>query len=74
MRRRDALKALGALVPLPFYLKHRRALALRPLLEVQQSSGEAEVWSLVAGRGALGASASLDGWERLWQESLSRWT
>ena len=51
-----------ALVPLPFYLKHREALGLEPLLEVVQSSGETESWSLVAARGAVKAPAALDGW------------
>ena len=51
-----------ALVPLPFYLKHREVLELEPLLEVVQHSGKDETWSLVAARGAVEAPAALDGW------------
>ena len=52
-----------ALVPLPFYLRYRKELELRPLAEAHPTSGSTEVWSLVAGRGALSDAASLAGWE-----------
>jgi len=55
--------AAVALVPLPFYLRYRKELELRPLAQALPTSGATEVWSLVAGRGSLGDAASLAGWE-----------
>ena len=51
-----------ALVPLPFYLEFRDRLKLTPLLRVAQASGEVEVWTLVARRGAVSGTGSLAGW------------
>lgn len=56
-------RAALALVPLAFYLKHGEALSLRPVLEVVETSGAAQVWSLVAKAGAVTEPASLQGWE-----------
>lgn len=62
----SGLEALGrehaalALVPLAFYLEHRRQLDLRATLQVEQ---EPEVWSLVAGADAITAPQALAGWE-----------
>jgi hypothetical protein len=60
------LDALGAatlaLVPLPFFLKHRETLDLEPLLEVEQLSAAEGSWTLVAARGAVDSPAALDGW------------
>jgi hypothetical protein len=55
--------AAVALVPLPFYLRYRNELGLRPLAQALPTSGATEVWSLVAGRGTLGGADSLTGWE-----------
>jgi hypothetical protein len=55
--------AAVALVPLPFYLRYREELGLRPLAQALPTSGATEVWSLVAGTGALRAPSSLAGWE-----------
>jgi hypothetical protein len=55
--------AAVALVPLPFYLRYRKELDLRPLAQVLPDSGETEVWSLVAPCGALSDPSSLAGWE-----------
>ncbi len=55
--------AAVALVPLPFYLRYRKELDLRPLAQVLPDSGETEVWSLVAQSGALNNPSSLAGWE-----------
>jgi hypothetical protein len=52
-----------AIVPLPFYLKHRTHLALSPLLEVEQISADSESWALVAKRGAVKEPSDLAGWE-----------
>jgi hypothetical protein len=63
------LEALGreetglAIVPLPFYLEQRERLGLEPLLNVVQASGDTEVWSLVARRGAVEEAPSLAGWQ-----------
>lgn len=52
-----------ALVPLPFYLAHRRDLGLTARLAVVPQGGAAtETWSLVAHAGALTKSADLEGW------------
>jgi len=56
-------RAALALVPLPFFLKHRKTLDLDPLLEVIPVSGENEVWSLVARKGAVRGPEDLAGWE-----------
>jgi hypothetical protein len=51
-----------ALVSLPFYLKHERALALRAELQpVVQGGAAAERWSLVARRGRVATPGALDG-------------
>jgi hypothetical protein len=55
--------AAVAMVPLPFYLRYRGKLDLRPLAQVLPDSGETEVWSLVATSGALSDPSSLAGWE-----------
>jgi len=55
--------AAVAMVPLPFWLRYREELGLEPLVEALPTSGETETWSLVAVKGALGKSDSLDGWE-----------
>lgn len=52
-----------AIVPLPFYLEHRRRFALRPLLEIEQVSADSERWALVAKRGAVEKPSDLAGWE-----------
>lgn len=52
-----------ALVPLPFLLQHGANLGLTPLAEAIPASGEREVWSLVARRGAVPSPAGLAGWE-----------
>jgi phosphonate ABC transporter substrate-binding protein len=52
-----------ALVPLPFFLRYGDEKRLRPKLQVVQESGGEEIWSLVAKRGAIHASAALAGWE-----------
>ena len=57
--RRDERAAL-ALVPLPFYLEYGRQLDLRATLQVDQ---DPEVWSLVAGTGAVSSPEALAGWE-----------
>jgi hypothetical protein len=55
--------AAVALVPLPFYLRYRKELGLRPLAQALPTSGATEVWSLVACRGTLSDAAALAGWE-----------
>jgi hypothetical protein len=61
LSRRDAALAL---VPLPFWLKHRGALKLEPALQAVQQGGEpAESWSLVTTKGAVTGPASLTGFE-----------
>ncbi|HEX9400146.1 MAG TPA: PhnD/SsuA/transferrin family substrate-binding protein [Anaeromyxobacter sp.] len=52
-----------ALVPLPFYAKHRAALRLRPRVEVvNEGAGVGgETWALVAKRGRVTAASSLTG-------------
>jgi hypothetical protein len=55
--------AAVALVPLPFFLRYREQLKLRPIAQAHPISGATEVWSLVAGRGALKGPSSLAGWE-----------
>jgi hypothetical protein len=64
------LKRLGeadaalALVPLPFFLAHQAALRLTARLAVVQKGLEAtQAWSLVARKGAIKASADLEGWQ-----------
>jgi len=54
--------AAVAIVPLPFFLKHARALGLTARLRVEtQGGGLAEQWSLVAGKGRVASPASLAG-------------
>lgn len=59
------LRAPGAsiaLLSLPFFLKHEKALALRAELEPVVQGGEAsERWALVARRGRVATPAALDG-------------
>jgi hypothetical protein len=55
--------AAFALVPLPFFLKHAKALALAPKLAVVEAQGPTQIWSLVAKKGSVTKPASLDGWE-----------
>jgi hypothetical protein len=53
-----------ALVPLPFWLKHRNALKLDPEMQAIEQDGEAaESWSLVAAAGAVTSPGSLAGYE-----------
>ena len=53
-----------ALVTLPFFAKYRSDLGLVPRLEVVSETGSStEIWSVVAKRGAITSSASLEGWE-----------
>lgn len=57
-----AADASIALVSLPFFLKHERALALRAELQPVLLGGTAmERWSLVARKGRIAAPAALDG-------------
>jgi hypothetical protein len=64
--RLDQADAALALVPLPFWLKHRAALGLAPQLQAIQQGGEAaEVWSLVAPLTAGARPADLAGYEIL---------
>ncbi|RMG47685.1 MAG: hypothetical protein D6718_02955 [Acidobacteria bacterium] len=51
-----------ALVPLPFYLAHRAELRLDPLLVASRTPRPAQVWSLVAAKGAASGPADLGGW------------
>ncbi len=54
--------AAVALVPLPFFAKHRSALKLTPRMQVQmKGSAATEVWSLVAKKGRVTSPADLDG-------------
>lgn len=52
-----------ALVPLPFLLKHERALDLSARLHAIPEVGGDQAWSLVARKGALARPADLAGWE-----------
>ncbi|MCU0293281.1 MAG: hypothetical protein MUF10_15030 [Thermoanaerobaculaceae bacterium] len=53
-----------ALVPLPFYLRHRETLRLAPRAQAVMAGGQAsEPWSLVAGKGKVTSPAALDGFE-----------
>jgi len=52
-----------ALVPLAFYLEQQERLGLAPLATVVQASGPAEVWSVVARRGAIDGPRDLAGWK-----------
>jgi ABC-type phosphate/phosphonate transport system substrate-binding protein len=63
-RLRDPRAAI-AMVPVPFYVKHARALALQPRLAVirQGAQGPLETWTLVARKGRVGSPAALAGFE-----------
>ena len=51
-----------ALVSLPFFLKHEKALALRAELQpIVEGGGASERWTLVAKKGRVASSAALDG-------------
>jgi len=53
-----------AMVTLPFFLEHFKALDLRPaLLAVPSGHEPLESWVLVAGAGAIGKPADLEGWQ-----------
>lgn len=52
---------VGALVPLPFFLKHEAALKLVARLQVETQTGATEVWSLVAKKGRVKGPESLQG-------------
>jgi hypothetical protein len=53
-----------AMVPLAFYLEHGDKLQLEPRLgAVMKDAEAAEVWTLVAKRGAITSAASLEGWQ-----------
>lgn len=62
---KDGLEGLArpdaavALVPLPFFLKHGRALKLSARLQVEQAGGLTETWALVARKGRVASPASL---------------
>lgn len=49
------------LATLPFWLAHRDALRLRPVLLAVPPSGAQEIWTLVAKRGRIGGPGDLDG-------------
>jgi hypothetical protein len=52
--------AAFALVPLPFFLKHEKALKLVAQAQASPQGGEAtETWSLVTGKGRLTGAAGL---------------
>ncbi|HET6438656.1 MAG TPA: hypothetical protein VFG59_11375 [Anaeromyxobacter sp.] len=55
--------ATVAMVPLPFYAKYAKTLALRPRLTVvrQGAQGPLETWTLVAKKGRVGSPAALSG-------------
>ena len=54
--------AAVALLALPFFLQHEKALHLTPRLQVERAGGGAlERWTLVAKRGRIGKPADLDG-------------
>ncbi|MGA9523893.1 MAG: hypothetical protein WBV82_20700 [Myxococcaceae bacterium] len=55
--------AAMALVPLPFWVEHGKALGLEPKLEVvmQGSTAPTETWTLVAKKGRVTSPASLEG-------------
>ena len=54
--------AVVAMVTLPFYLRHREELGLKPLLAgVAAGEGDGS-WSLVAATGRLAGPGDLDGW------------
>jgi hypothetical protein len=56
--------AAAALAALPFFLQHRAALKLTPLLQAVEENGEAsEAWTLVAPAGAVTGPPSLAGFE-----------
>jgi hypothetical protein len=60
LRERDASLAL---VSLPFFLAHEKALGLRAELQPVRAGGAAtERWSLVARKGAVAGPAALEGW------------
>ena len=62
LARLRAPDASVALVSLPFFLKHERALALRAELQpVPQGGAATERWSLVAKKGRVASPAALDG-------------
>jgi len=62
VERLRAPDAAIALVSLPFFLKHEKALALRAELQpVPQGLGATERWSLVARKGRAAGPAALDG-------------
>lgn len=54
-----------AMVPMPFYVKHARALGLQARLAVvrQGAEGPLETWTLVAKKGRVGSAAALAGFE-----------
>lgn len=61
LARLRAVDAAVAFVSLPFFLKHERALALRPeLAPVLQGGAPAERWSLVTRKGRVASAAALD--------------
>ena len=51
--------AAVALVPLPFFLKHGRALKLTARLQVEQASGLTDTWALVARKGRVASPGAL---------------
>jgi hypothetical protein len=63
IERLAAPDAVLAIVPLPFYLRHGERFDLDPVLQIENTAGTEEIWSLAARRGAVTSPASLDGWE-----------
>jgi hypothetical protein len=52
------------LAPLPFWLQHRAALKLEPVMQAIEAGGQAaEPWTLVAAAGQVGSAAGLAGFE-----------
>jgi hypothetical protein len=47
--------AVLAIVPLPFFLRHGERFDLRPALQIENTTGTEEIWSLAARRGAAPA-------------------
>jgi hypothetical protein len=55
--------AVLAIVPLPFFLRHGERFDLRPALQIENTTGTEEIWSLAARRGAVASPEALGGWE-----------
>jgi hypothetical protein len=64
--------AVLAIVTLPFYFEHGKALGLSARLKAVEEASPEETWTLVARSGALSGPASLAGWEITGAAGLSR--